>query len=128
MAHAAMSFQSLTEPEVLRSVLSVYNVVGLVDRQAARAVQLKAAALKGVGVRPIERLYRGVPIRGVGLTLSVEETPFLGDGDLYLFGAVMDRFFAEYVSLNSFIEFTLQGLQSRIEFKWPEKSGSLRLL
>lgn len=128
MAHAAMSFQSLTEPEVLRSVLSVYNVVGLVDRQAARAVQLKAAALKDIGVRPIERLYRGVPIRGVGLTLSVEETPFLGDGDLYLFGAVMDRFFAEYVSLNSFIEFTLQGLLSRIEFKWPEKSGSLRLL
>jgi type VI protein secretion system component VasA len=40
----------------------------------------------------------------------------------------MDRFFAEYVSLNSFIEFTLQGLLSRIEFKWPEKSGSLRLL
>jgi type VI secretion system protein ImpG len=128
MAHAAMSFQSLTEPEVLRSVLSVYNVVGLVDRQAARAVQLKAAALKDIGVRPIERLYRGVPIRGVGLRLGIEETPFQGDGDLFLFGAVMDRFFAEYVSLNSFVEFSLHGLLSRIQFTWPERSGSLRLL
>jgi type VI secretion system protein ImpG len=128
MAHAAMSFQSLTEPEVLRSVLSVYNVIGLVDRQAARAVQLKAAALKDIGVRPIERLYRGVPIRGVGLKLSVEETPFQGDGDLFLFGAVMDRFFAEYVSLNSFVEFSLHGLLSRVQFTWPERSGSMRLL
>ena len=34
----AMSYRSITELEVLRSMLEIYNLPALIDRQAARAL------------------------------------------------------------------------------------------
>lgn len=128
IAHAAMNLRSLTDPDVLKAVLSVYNLHGLVDRQAARANQLRVDSIKDVQVKGIERLYRGAPVRGVSIDVTCDEGGFTGDGDLYLFGTVLDRMFAAYVSINSFSHTTLHGLQSKVRFTWPPRSGNQSLL
>lgn len=128
IAHAAMGIRSLTEVDVLRSVLDVYNLHALVDRQAARANELRMAALKDVRVSPSERLHRGAPVRGVNIAIDIEESGFLGDGDIYLFGAILDRFFAHYVSLNSFSRVSVHGLMSKLAYAWPARSGHLTML
>jgi type VI secretion system protein ImpG len=128
VAHAAMGLRSLTDPEVLRAALDVYNLHALVDRQAARANELRLAAIKDVRVGAAEQLYRGAPIRGVAIDIDLDEKGFAGDGDLYLFGAVMEHFFANYVSLNSFSRTTVHGTQSKLKFSWPARSGSLTLI
>lgn len=128
LAHAAMGLRSLTEPDVLRAVLDVYNLHAIVDRQAARANELRVAALKDVRVKPTERLFRGAPVRGVAIEVDCDEAGFAGDGDLHLFGAVLDQFFASYVSLNSFSRTTVHGVTSKLRFTWPARSGSLTML
>ena len=128
VAHAAMGIRALTELDVLRSVLDVYNLHAIVDRQAARAGELRMAALKDIRLKPSERLLRGVPVRGIDIEVDAEETGFQGDGDLYLFGSVLERFFGHYVSLNSFSRMTLSGLTTKQKYVWPARSGSVTLL
>jgi type VI secretion system protein ImpG len=128
VAHATMNLRSLTETEVLRAALDVYNLHGLVDRQAARANELRLAALKDIRLSAAERVWRGTAVRGVGIDIDLDEKGFDGDGDLFLFGAILDRFFANYVSLNSFSRTTVHGVQSKLKFAWPPRSGNLTLL
>ncbi len=128
VAHAAIGLRGLTEPEVLRAVIDVYNLHAIVDRQAARANELRVGAIRDVRVRPEERLHRGAAVRGVAIDVDIDEDGFAGEGDMYLFSAVLDRLFAEYVSINSFARTTFRTLRSKIEFKWPARSGQTMLL
>lgn len=127
-AHAAMNLRALTEPAILRTVLAVYNLQAIVDRQAARANELRIEAVRDVRVKPAEKLYRGASIRGVHVEVDVDEAGFSGDGDIYLFGTVLERLFAEYVSINSFSRTTLRGMASNLEYRWPARSGNQMLL
>lgn len=128
IAHATMGLRALTEPDVLRTALDVYNLHALVDRQAARANELRLGALKDVRVTALERLYRGAAVRGVAIDVDVDESGFDGDGDLFLFASILDRFFAEYVSMNSFARTTVNGMSTKLKIQWPARSGSLTLL
>lgn len=127
-AHTAMNLRSLAEPAVLRSILGVYNLQAISDRQAARAHELRVEALRDVRVRPAERLIRGAPVRGIHLEVELGESGFAGDGDVFLFGCVLDRLFAEYVSLNSFAQTSVTLLPSKAAWSWPPRSGARTLL
>lgn len=128
VAHAAMDLRSLTEPEVLRAAVSLYDLRAIVDHRAARANELRTNAIKEVRVTPLEQLYRGTPVRGVAIEVVLDEVGFAGDGDLYLFGCILDRLFGYYVSINSFSRTTVRGAQTRLQFTWPARNGSLTLL
>jgi type VI secretion system protein ImpG len=128
VAHAAIGLRALTEPEVLRAVIDVYNLHAMVDRQAARANELRIGGIKDVRVRPEERLHRGAAVRGVAVDIDLDEDGFAGDGDLFLFSAVLDRMLAEHVSINSFAHNTFRTLRSKLELRWPPRSGNTMLL
>lgn len=127
-AHAAMNLRALTEPAVLRTTLAVYNLQAIVDRQAARSNELRIEAIRGVKVSSAEKLYRGALIRGIDIEVQLDESGFAGEGDLFLFGAVLDRLFAEYVSINSFSRTHVKGIGSNLEHKWPARTGNQTLL
>ena len=128
VAHAAIGLRALTEPDVLRAVIDVYNLHAIVDRQAARANELRVGAIKDVRVRPEERLHRGAAVRGVAIDVDLDEDGFAGDGDLFLFSGVLDRMFGEHVSINSFAHSTFRTLRSKLELRWPPRSGNAMLL
>ena len=61
--------------------------------------------------------------RGVEVALTCDETLFQGSG-VFLFGAVMARFFAKYVSINSFTETVLRS-ENRGEInRWGQQWGA----
>jgi len=128
MAHTAMNLRALTEVAVLRTVLGVYNLQAMVDRQAARANELRIEGIREIGVRPSERIYRGAAIRGVDIHVDVDEAGFSGDGDMFLFGSILERIFAEYVSINSYSRMRIKGISTNLEFSWPARSGNQTLL
>ena len=128
VAHAAIGLRALTEPEVLRAVIDEYNLHAIVDRQAARANELRVGGIKDVRVRPEERLYRGAAVRGVAIDIDMDEDGFAGDGDLFLFSAVLDRMLGEHMSINSFAHCTFRTLRSKLELRWPPRSGNLMIL
>lgn len=128
LAHMAMSYRSITELEVLRALVDIYNFQAIIDRQAARANQLRQNAIKGVKVRPTDRLYRGAPVRGVAADIELDEGGFSGEGEMYLFASILNEMFCSYVSLNSFTQLTVTGTNTRVVYKWEPKSGNLYLI
>ncbi len=128
LAHMAMSYRSIAELEVLRSTVDLYNLQAVVDRQAARANQLRMAAIKDVKVSPTDRLYRGAPVRGVRTELELDENGFAGEGEMYLFASVINEMFASYVSLNSFTQLRVRGTNTNVIYEWDPKSGNRTLI
>lgn len=128
LAHMAMTYRSIAELEVLRGTVDIYNFQALVDRQAARANQLRVAAIKSIEVNPTDRLFRGAPIRGIAARMELDEGGFAGEGDLYLFASILNEMFASYVALNSFTQLTVTGQSTRAEYKWEPKNGHRYLI
>jgi type VI secretion system protein ImpG len=128
VAHLAMGLRTLADPNVLRAALRTYNFQGLLDRQAARAADLRIDAIRKLDVSPTERLYRGAVVRGIDVQIELDETGFAGEGDMYLFGAVLDRVFASYVPLNSFAVTTFTGLSSRVTKTFTPRSGTVEII
>jgi type VI secretion system protein ImpG len=65
--------------------------------------------------------------RGLEITLTFDEEEFEGAG-VYLLGAVLEEFFAKYVSINSFTETVLRTLQRQEVTRWPMRIGRRHVL
>jgi len=128
LAHMAMSYRSIAEIEVLRSTVDIYNFQATQDRQAARANQLRVAAIKDIKISPTDRLYRGAPVRGVRAELELDENGFAGEGEMYLFASILSEMFASYVSLNSFSQLRVRGTNTNVIYEWEPKSGNRTLI
>jgi type VI secretion system protein ImpG len=87
--------------------------------------------VRRITTRPIiRRIGRPGPIafaRGLEVTLTLDEAAFEGTG-VFLLGAVLDRFFANYVSINSFTETVVKTLQRGEVIRWPARTGQRQTL
>jgi type VI secretion system protein ImpG len=65
--------------------------------------------------------------RGIETTIELDETKYVGSS-MYLFAAVLERFFGLYVSMNSFSQLVARVKQREGELKrWPPRAGDLPL-
>ncbi|MCC7200323.1 MAG: type VI secretion system baseplate subunit TssF [Gammaproteobacteria bacterium] len=60
--------------------------------------------------------------RGAEVTLTCEDQAFEGSG-AFLLGAVLDEFFARYVSINSFTQLVLRSTERGEVMRWPVRTG-----
>jgi type VI secretion system protein ImpG len=66
--------------------------------------------------------------RGVEVTIVLNEDKFVGSS-VYLFTAVLERFLAQYVSINAFTRLIVKSIQRTTIIKaWPPRSGNRVLL
>ena len=66
-------------------------------------------------------------VRGLELRVGFDESFFEGTG-CYLLGAVLEAFFAKYVSLNSFTETVIHSQQRGEIARWMPRSGRRMLI
>ena len=91
--------------------------------QAARPPVDSAALVRRVRRhRMLHRLRRGLEI-----AITYDEAAFEGSGIVWL-AAVLDRFFAEYASVNSFTRTVTVSQQRGEIMRWPPRTGSGALL
>ena len=64
--------------------------------------------------------------RGLEISVLLDEGGFEGTG-VFLLGAVLEQFFARYVSLNSFTETVIRTDQRGEIMRWPTRLGSRHL-
>ncbi|MCA9215634.1 MAG: type VI secretion system baseplate subunit TssF, partial [Planctomycetales bacterium] len=57
----------------------------------------------------------------------MEESAFEGTG-MFLLGAVLEEFFAKYVSLNSFTETVIQSVDRGEIIRWPARIGRRQIM
>ena len=65
--------------------------------------------------------------RGLEITLTFDEAAFEGTG-AFILGAVLEQFFAKYVSLNSFTETVVRTKQRGEIIRWPTRMGIRQIL
>jgi len=126
MSHLTLNHLSLAggvdAAAALREYLTLYDFADRPDTRAAidGVVRLDAARVTG-------RLNGGIG-RGVEVTVTLDEDRF-GGRDLFLFGAVLDRFFPLQASLNTFTRTVAKvAAQDREYFKWPTRAGNREVL
>ncbi|HKS15677.1 MAG TPA: type VI secretion system baseplate subunit TssF, partial [Planctomycetota bacterium] len=61
--------------------------------------------------------------RGIAVEIELSEDGFSGEGDLYMFGSLLNEFISLYVSLNSFSKLTVRGAKFGEVYTWPPKAG-----
>jgi len=128
VSHLSLNHLSIAEQgkEVLQELLSLYNFT---DAQGiARQIDgIAAIASRPATARVSGPLVSGF-VRGTEIDLTLDETNFVGAG-LYLFAAVLERFFALYCTPNSFTRlrlFTKQ--QEGIVIQWPPRAGDAHVI
>lgn len=110
---------------------SLRELLGLFADMTDLVTERRIRGVKGISSRPIVRRLRQEngfnAARGLEITVLFDETAFEGTG-IMLLGAVLDRFFAEYTSINSFTETVIESVQRGIVKRWPPRSGTGTLL
>jgi type VI secretion system protein ImpG len=129
--HLSLNYLSLCNNDdkqgaaALRDMLSLYADLG--EPATRKQVNgLRAVASKAL-LRPLFGHGPVSMVRGVEVSLECDESAFQGTG-AFLLGAVMQRFLAKYVSINSFTETTLKTLQRGEIMRWPMKNGQRPVL
>ena len=105
---------------------SLREILTLIANLSDNITETQIAGIVGLAVRPITKSIRRpegfFPARGLEITVTFDETAFEGNG-IILLAAVLDRFFAEYVSINSFSHTVIVSKQRGIIKKWPPRTG-----
>ncbi len=131
LSHLQLNYVSLLENNsgegaaALREMLTLY--CDAFDSSALRQIE----GVKAVSSQPI---VRRIPVpgpitfgRGLEITLTCDDGAFEGTG-AFLLGAVMQQFFARYVSVNSFTETVLRTLERNEVARWPALLGTRQTL
>jgi type VI secretion system protein ImpG len=127
-AHLSLNYLSLVNVDALRTVVGLYNFRAGVDRQAEQAHMRLMEGIKEVKGTPAMRLFQGLPVRGIDVEITLDEDMMGGEGELFLFGSVLDVFFAQYVSLNSFSRLSVKGNKLGEVYTWPARIGLQAIL
>jgi len=111
--------------EALQEILTVF--ANLPDQATERRLR----GLLDVDAKPvIRRLQRksGAAVaRGTQITVTIDEKAFEGWG-MFIFGAVLDRFFCEYAGFNHFTETVIASNERGVIMRWPVRTGLRRVL
>ncbi|TCW00151.1 type VI secretion system baseplate subunit TssF [Biostraticola tofi] len=102
LSHLGSNFLSMMDnAEVLRGTLALYDWT---DSEMNRR---RLEAIVEVKHHLVQRFERGFMLRGVDIEVTLASDGFSGEGDICLFGELLNRFFALYADIHLFTQLTL---------------------
>jgi type VI secretion system protein ImpG len=128
ISHLALNYLSLCEGgrDALQEILKIYDFgdSASVRQQISGIVGVTSRQIVG---RPRSMSWNGF-CRGLEVTLELDEEKFIGSG-VFLFAAVLEKFFGLYTSLNSFTQLVAKTRQREEPLRrWPPRAGEQILL
>lgn len=123
ISNLSLNYLSLLSAEPLKAVIRAYDFAALHDIQQARATRKRLDGIGEATTEPLDWMMDGLPIRGMNTQLKLDQTAFLCEGDLYLFGTVLSHFFALYASINSFHKLDVINTTNNEHYTWPPLTG-----
>lgn len=114
LSHLAPNYLSLLDAEMLRGSLALYDWTdGEMNRR-------RIGAITAVHHRPLRKLVKGGLLRGVEIAVTVDRTRFAGDGDLALFGDMLNAFLSLYATLNLYTRLVIIAQPDGARLVWPD--------
>lgn len=127
ISNMSLNYLSLANVEALKVILETYDLPRYHDQQAEKVSRKLLDGLKSISHRPVDLLFRGLPVRGLQTDLVIDPAGSLGEGSVFLFASVLNEFFALYASLNSFHELHVTSTQGA-RYEWTPRMGQQPLL
>jgi len=123
ISHLSLNYATLADAGTLKSLMSLYNWSPDVNNPGKKKIHAVAR------IHPPETKYimrhQGL-IRGIEFRIDIDETQFEnGEGDIYLFGSLLNRFLAQYVTINSYVILTIGELGTNREYTWKPILGKI---
>ena len=128
ISNLSLNYLSLLSKDALCSVLRAYDFKALVDRQAERVSRLRLSGILKIESMPTDKLIQGMPIRGLKSTITLDQAAFGSEGELFLFGTVLSKFFSLYASINSFHELVVINSSNKEAYTWGIQEGMQPLI
>ena len=125
VSHLALSQLDLASQRGLYESIRLYNPRALLDDQSRWAHRNILDGLLGVtstevtATEPEELL----PILGRATQLDLGEGAFDSEGDLYLFGCVLNELIALQTPVNWYSEFSIRWTKTKGLYRWPKRLG-----
>lgn len=123
-----LNYLTLNDVDVLRDTLRTFDRCGIHTPLMARLSPEKLNALEKLETRPTDRLFRGIPVRGLSSTLYINPQPFTCEGEIYLLGTVLSHFFALYASEKAWHMLTIINTQTQESWRWTERTGQFPVM
>lgn len=127
ISNMSLNYLSLANVEALRAILETYDLPRYYDHHAEKVSKRLLGGLKSIRHLHVDRLLRGLPVRGLRTELTVDPQGYIGEGDLFVFASVLNEFFALYASLNSYHELHVRSTQGEV-YQWTPRMGQQPLL
>ena len=103
--------------ETLRLFSDVSDKVNIARINALFALNARAIT------RTIQRHDGYFPARGMEISIIFDDD-IIGDSNIIAFSAIIDRFLADYTSINSFTQCVAKNRKGQVLKSWPPRSGT----
>lgn len=131
ISHLSLNYLSLTDNDEQKGALALRELLALYGDIAELSVRKQ---IEGVCHITSKAVIRRIPVsgpialgRGQEIALTLDEDAFVGSG-VFLLGAVMERFFARYASINAFTQTVIRTRERGEIMRWPLRTGSRHVL
>jgi type VI secretion system protein ImpG len=117
LSHLAPNYLSLLDAEILRGTLALYDwTEGELNRR-------RIDAITAVRQRLLQKLVKGGLMRGVEIEVTLDSARFAGDGDIQLFGEILNRFLGLYATVNVYTKLVIVSQPCGRRIEWPDTKG-----
>lgn len=117
LSHLAPNYLSLLDAQLLRGALALYDWTdGELNRR-------RIEAIADVRHRSVQKLVKGGLLRGVEIEVTLDGHAFAGDGDVELFGGMLNRFLGLYATLNLYTRLVVVVQPTGQRLTWPDTKG-----
>lgn len=123
ISHLNLSYSTLADAGVLKNILSLYNW----SPSHTNPNKKKIESIIKVYPPKTKNIFRdrGL-IRGIEFKIEIDPVQFTnGEGEIYLFGLVLNRFLSQYLTINSFVILTIIESGTNRQYTWIPVLGKI---
>jgi len=126
ISHLSLNYLSLMDQDERQGASALRDLLKLYADTSEAPIQQQLEGIRSISSTPVmRRIPTTGPMafgRGQQITVICEESSFEGSG-VFLLGAVLECFFAKYVSINSFTETVITTVDRGEVMRWPIRIG-----
>lgn len=131
ISHLSLNYLSIAESGRGQAAEALRELVGLYAPLGDRVTEKQLEGIVSISSRPIVRRMSdeilATAVRGIEIKIGFDESYFEGS-NIYALGAVLERFFRSYASINAFTE-TVLTTEKRGEIaRWRPATGHARII
>ncbi len=123
VSHLGLARGSLGSAAALRDLLHLYNFRASTGDPTGEQNRRRIDAILEVRTTGERRLVGGDPVRGVHCEIGLDDAPFQGAGDAFLFCSAIDELLAARAGVNSFVRLSVLFKSGR-RYDWAPRAGA----